>query len=153
MNLRHSQNQEGFIALISVIIIFAILLVLAALIAQSSFFTRFNVLDYENKKVSASLAEACVETALVNLAKDINYQPTNAAGDIVNVDSTKTCKICNPIIDSGTDKVIVTRAFYNKAYTNLQVKGDFFGGNFRVTLPGQYWDEVASNPAPSCSLP
>jgi len=142
-------SNRGFVALISVIIIFAILLVLATLIATSSFFTRFNVLDYENKKVSTALAEACAETAMVNLAKDKDFNPT-ATGDCVSVGDgctdparKKVCKICSidPVLIPRTlgDPVTITvRAVYNGAYTNLQVQGNISSSNFAVTS----WDEV-----------
>jgi len=133
MKLKHYRNQEGFVALISVIIIAAILIVLVALIATSSFFTRFNVLDYENKKVSASLAEACAEIALVNLAKDPTVYPGSipAAGQQITVDTGKTCKICS--VTASSPYTIVTRAKYNKAYTNLTVVGTLSLSNFDVT--------------------
>ncbi len=137
MNLNYLRNQKGFVALISVIIIFAILMVLAALIATSSFFTRFNVLDYENKKVSVGLAEGCAETALVNLAKDTNYRPADLLhGDLITIDTGKTCKICG-VQTSGSQKIIMARALYNQAYTDLVVKVTPIVGNFQV----DYWDE------------
>lgn len=154
MILKHQQNQNGFIALISVIVIFAILLVLASLIAFSSFFTRFNVLDFENKKVSVSLAEACAESALVNLAKDQTYSPSNLCVSVNGTDTcggaanTKTCKICSITVVSPNNFSIVTRAAYNKTYTNLTVAANLGASNFTITS----WDETLTTP-PSCPVP
>jgi hypothetical protein len=147
MNLKDSRNQKGFIALISVIIIFAILLMLTALIATSTFFTRFNVLDYENKKVSANLAEACAQIAMVNLAKDPGGYPGSlpVAGQQITIATGKTCRIC--AITSGPF-IITTRAVYNKAYTNLKVVGTLNSSNFNVTS----WDEFTPY-SDSCAVP
>ena len=143
---RNFHNQDGFIALTSVIIISAILLILVAVVSTAGFFTRFNVLDYENKTISSALAEACVETALVNLAADPTNYPASIpvpAGKQITVDSTKTCRIC-----SVSATTIKTRAAYNKAYTNLTVVGNLDASNFNVTS----WDENLTGPA-GCNLP
>ena len=148
--LRINSFQDGFVALVSVIIIFAILLVLVALIATSSFFTRFNVLDYENKKVSVALAEACVETALVNLAKDpVNY-PLGIPipqGRQETIEFGKTCRIC-PIGGSNPNFIIYTRSSYNNAYANLTINASLTATNFTITS----WDESLTFPA-GCVLP
>lgn len=153
-NKLNYNNQDGFIALMSVIIISAILIVLVVIISTSSFFTRFNVLDYENKKVSNFLAEACVENALVNLAKDPSYHPTDTInGDKVTVDlasANKTCRICQ-ISGSGTfvdPYAIKTRAVYSNAYTYFAVKAESAPGNLKIDS----WDEQTSYSG-SCAVP
>ena len=147
-NQLNIKSQDGFIALISVIIIFAILLVLVALIAVSGFFARFNVLNYENKKVSSFLAEACAENALVNLAKDPANYPGSipATGMLVTVEAGKSCRICS--VSASSPYAIVTRAVYNKAYTNLVVNASAGTGNYTINS----WDEQATYVG-SCALP
>lgn len=142
-------NQQGFIALTSVILISAVLLVLIVVISTSSFFARFNILDYENKKISSSLAEGCIKTALVNLAQDsVNYPGTipNPAGALVTIETGKTCRICS--VTTSNPYTIKTRAVYNNAYTNLTLVGNLGAANFSVTS----WDETNSYPA-GCNLP
>jgi uncharacterized membrane protein len=145
------QNQQGFLALTATLIIFAILIILLGIVGKSAFYNRFNVLDYENKKVSQSMAEACAETALVNLAKNLNYQTTDAVhGDAVTVDAlsnpVKKCQIC-PISGAGPF-AITTRARYNKAYTNLAVNATAGSTNFTINS----WDEQPTY-AGNCAVP
>jgi Tfp pilus assembly protein PilX len=84
------KNQRGFVALISVIIISAVLLFLMVTAAAIAFRGRFNTLDYENKKISVGLAEACVQTAMLKLAQSESYNP---ADELVTVETGKICKI------------------------------------------------------------
>lgn len=148
MTYRH--GSRGFIALMSVIIISAILLVLMFTLGLSSFFNRFDVLDTENKRVSLGLAEACVNVAMVKIAQDPSYNPS---GECVSVSDTcgpgakKVCKICS--VGSTFPKTIDTRAVYNGAYSNVSVAVDNLGtGNFTVTS----WSEVPTGPA-GCTVP
>ena len=142
--------MKGFIALISVILISAVLIALVVMVSAAGFYSRFNVLDYENKKVSVSLAEACAETALVNLAKNPTNYPSSIppAGILTTVDlaAGKTCRIC--LVSLSSPYSIITRAVYNNAYTNLTVTGTLGASNFNVSS----WDEQASY-AGSCLLP
>ena len=154
MKCQRFKTQEGFIALISIVLIFSALIILVSVVSISGFYARFNVLDYENKKVSMALAEACGETTLVNLAKDPSYQPTSPNGDSVPVGSN-SCKICSPITGSPPSGpfTIITRAVYptsgsSKAYTNLTINGTLTATNFTINS----WDEF-SNYTGSCTLP
>ena len=142
------EKQDGFIALISIVLIFSALIILVSLVSISGFYARFNVLDYENKKISMGLAEACGETALVNLAKDpTGYGLTiSSAGQQITVDTGKTCRVCS--VSTTSPYTILTRASYKNAYTNLSVNGTLGVSNFNVTS----WDEF-SNYTGSCTLP
>jgi hypothetical protein len=145
---RNYNNQGGFIALMSVIIIFAALIILVSIVSTTGFYTRFSVLDYENKKVSVGLAEACVETALVNLAKDPANYPASipAAGQQIAIETGRTCRICS--VSASSPYTIVTRASYNKAYTNLSVNTSAGASNYTINS----WDEQRVY-AGSCTLP
>lgn len=148
MNKINRHNQNGFVALVSVIIIFAVLIILVGITSTTSFYTRFNVLDYENKKVSVALAEACANTAMVNLARDpANYPPAiPPAGEQITVDAAKTCRICP--MSSGSPYTIITRARHNSAYTNLEITGTLTSSNFSVSS----WAEQPTYTG-SCTLP
>lgn len=71
----NQNRQSGFVALMSVIIILAVLLVISASISFTSFSSRFNVSDSEYKKRSSALAEACVANALLQLAQTSSVTP------------------------------------------------------------------------------
>jgi len=141
-------NQQGYIALMSVILISATLLVLTFALGTAGFYSRFNVLDFENKKVSIFLAESCATTAMVHVAQDSSAYPGSipASGEQVSVGTGKTCRICS--VAGSNPYTIVTRSVYNNAYTNLTVTGTLGASNFIVNS----WDEQASY-AGSCSVP
>jgi len=148
-------HHRGFVALMSVIIISAILLVLVFTLGVSSFFNRFNVLDAENKRVSLGLAEACVSVAMLKVAKDASYT-VGAPGECVSVGDAsgvaaakRVCKVCNVTAGASFPKTIETRAVYNGAYTNLRVTiTNSIPGNFAITA----WSELANGPA-GCAVP
>ncbi len=64
---------RGFIALISVIVMSTVLLGAAATLSQDVFFTRFDSLNLEYRKIARSLADACTAKALLLLADDYDY--------------------------------------------------------------------------------
>jgi len=147
-------NDRGFIALMSVIIISAILLVLVFTLGLSSFFNRFDTLDSENKRVSLGLAESCVNAAMLKIAQNPSYVPA-VAGDCVSVGGTcggtdpqKVCKICS-VTAVGSESTVVVRALYDHAYTNLRITFANVPGTYTVT----HWTELAANSVPSCTLP
>ncbi len=150
------KNQDGFVALISVIILSAALLILVGLVATSGFYNRFNVLDYEYKQISLALAEGCAETALVNIAQDKDYNPSNicyGVGDNCTAPSRKkVCKICSvspaPTRTLGAPITIISRAVYNNAYSTVSVNANLSGNNFIINS----WDEQATGPA-GCTVP
>lgn len=136
-------NQSGYVAIMSAIVISVILISLAFISSFTSYFARFNILDSENKKVSSALADACMETALVNLAKDINYSPppigecVSLGGTCGGADPQKVCKI-DSVKTLGVQKIIKTQGIFNNSYTNL----------ISTTTPTAYditidsWEEV-----------
>ena len=149
--MKRQHHNRGFVALMSVIIISAILLVYVFTLGASSFLNRINVLDTENKRISLALAEACASTAMLKIAQNASYAPI-AGGECVSVSDTcgaagakKTCKIC----PSGVSNVFYARAVYNGAYTNLRVEGSIASNNFSVVS----WEETAPYGGPACLLP
>lgn len=114
--MKQRNIQKGFIALISSIVMSAILLLITTTLSLSSFFTRFTILESEYKERSSALAEACVDSALVKIALDNTYSPSN---EIVRV-GNNTCLI-KRVTTLGTQKTIVTQGNYQESYTNLSV--------------------------------
>jgi hypothetical protein len=68
--LNKSSSQSGFVALLSTIIIGAILLVLTIEVGQAGFYTRFMVLGIEWKEQSRVVAQNCGEQALARALTD-----------------------------------------------------------------------------------
>ncbi len=143
--MKRQEHERGFIALMSVMVISAVLLVLLFTLGASSFLNRFDVLDSQNKRVSLALAEACVNMAMINIAQDSDYGITPSlpsAGECVGVSdacvsgSKKICKICQVTI-VGSEKEIITRAAYGGTYTNLRIRGTLGSTNFSVSR----WEE------------
>ncbi|OGI76052.1 hypothetical protein A3C67_00505 [Candidatus Nomurabacteria bacterium RIFCSPHIGHO2_02_FULL_42_19] len=111
--MQKKENNSGFIALMSAIIISVVLLLLATNLSLIGFYGRFNILDSELKERSSTLAEACADTAILKLANNPGYNPAN---EPVNVGGD-TC-----IIQSVTGgDTIHLRADYKNYITNLKI--------------------------------
>ena len=141
-------HARGFVALMSVIIVSAILTTIIFTLGASTFFARFDVLDIENKRESLFLAEACVNAAMLKIARDVSYEPF-ASGEQMTVEGLKTCKICpgtnNPSRQST--ETIYARALYNGAYTNIEATIQTAQGTFAITG----WHENAGGDS-TCTL-
>lgn len=113
-------NDKGFAALMSTIIISIILLLIATTLGFTGFSSRFNILDSEMKERSSALAEACVDTALLRLVIDSSYPyPLNES---VNV-AGNTCTIVSvtnnmPLPEQTT---VQAKADYKHYITNLTI--------------------------------
>ncbi|MBI5004049.1 hypothetical protein HZC00_03070 [Candidatus Kaiserbacteria bacterium] len=152
MNDRSS--QRGFVALMSVIVISAILLMLIFTLGIASFFDRFDTFDTESKRASLDLAETCANMAILKIAQDADYVPASggeciSASDICGTPrAERVCKICSVVL-RGSEYSITTRAVINGAYSNVQVKGSLTTENFLVTS----WSEVSVYSGPTCIVP
>lgn len=114
---RRNTQERGFIALVSVVIISAILLALVFTLSVSSFFTRFSALDAEFKRQSVALAEACINVAV------LKFSQSDFAGGIVTVDASDPDSTCT-IVSIDSSGVLKSAADYKGAYTNLCVTVD-----------------------------
>lgn len=68
-----TRTPRGFAALMSAIIISAVLLMLVASTSMSSFYARANTMRAEFKRISLGHAESCMNVALLKVAQDFNY--------------------------------------------------------------------------------
>ena len=134
-------GDRGFIALISILVISAVLLVLLFTLETASFFTRFGALEAENKRESLSLAEACVSVARLQFARG-DYAQKSVQVDVS--DTTKVCKICE-ITAAGSIKI---RAVYKGTYTNLVIAIDPHAPESLRS-----WSEVPNYVGPACTIP
>lgn len=104
-------QPRGFIALMSVIIISAVLLLVVTTSSFTGFYSRFNMLDAELKARSAAAADACADTQLLKAAQN-NFTPTTLTLNSIDV--------CQAVaLASNTIKVQATSS--NSAVTNLLV--------------------------------
>ena len=88
MNPKSKQN--GYIAVMSAVIISVLLLSIVAALSFSTYFTRFNIFDSFTKERSRSLAESCADYALLKLRE----LPSSYAGyETITVSGDETCAI------------------------------------------------------------
>ena len=118
--------QDGFIALISAIIISSILMGLVISSANTGFSTRIDIMNRELKRQSKNLAESCLQNALLYLEYDYTYSPS-IFGDKMYV-STDTCTIDsvtydieNPLFHTKIAN-IKTHASFHNTWTHLSTK-------------------------------
>src|SRR3989344_4157305 len=75
-------SQQGYVALMSAIVISVLLIAVTASLGFSAFFGRFNIVDSESKERSLALAEACVSHAILEVgAGTFSNDKTVAIGD------------------------------------------------------------------------
>ena len=114
--LGKKKNRNGFTALMATIIISVILFLIASTLSMTGFAGRLNILDSEYKERSVALSEACVDVALLKLAGDQTY-----TGNVSVPVGLDTCNIQS--IDPNINPIIIkTKATFQKAVTNLEVK-------------------------------
>ena len=107
------RKDSGFVALITAIILTAILLIVVVTLNQTSFFTRGILLDSEYKERSTALAEACFDIARLKLAND----PTYSGGELAIPIGSGFCDI-----RSVSSNIIKTRAVSSGSVTNLEIE-------------------------------
>lgn len=142
--IKSGAGQGGFIALMSAIVMSAILLILVTTVSTSSFYARADSLGSENKRISLGLAESCINVALLALATSTapsTYSPVNLPV-MVGVDAqgnTMTCTI-QSVGHAGTLATIDTQASYKGSFTNVTA---------RATVPDPTIPAIAP---PTCAM-
>lgn len=116
MRNKKIKTNSGFMALMSTIIICAVLLLIASNVSFNGFYSSSNIFDSEFKDKSMALAEACVDIAILNLSSGTTYNPTN---EIVNVNAD-TCTI-ESITADASSKTIYAEANPNNYFTHLKI--------------------------------
>ena len=145
-------GDRGFVALMSVILICAVLLMAVFTLYVSSFFARFDALDGEHKRESLELAEACVNAAALRVAQDSNYAPLPpgdciGVGGICGTADQMTCKICS-VTYAGKSTTAEVRAAVDGAYSDLKVTFSIVSGSALISE----WEELP-NGNPACVIP
>ena len=109
-------NQRGFIAITTAVILSVLTLVIALSLGQSLLISRGNKLDYYLKRSTHFLATTCLDTALLELSKNKLFEG-NAT---TTLDDGQECGIL-PVETSGSNKIIKARAEINGIVTNLKL--------------------------------
>lgn len=118
---KHSpQHNNGFVALISAILISATLLALLLATNLSSFYARFDALDAERYQAAQNLAGACAREALLRLAQNYSYAPA-PGGDLVSVGAGSCTIVGVSPPDMGGDRTITASAAKGDSYANVMV--------------------------------
>lgn len=108
-------KTNGYIAITVTIILSLLMLILAGTLGMSALLTRFETVDFSNKKSSYFMARSCLDHALLKLAVNGSY----AGNENLNINSYQ-CSIL-PIETSGPDKIIKARSQIMGATTNLKL--------------------------------
>ena len=128
----YSQNNEsGFMALISAIVMSLILITITVILNLTGFFGRYNILDAEYKETSKGLAEACVDTAILGITQGNIPLPNT----VITVGPNQ-CTIVS--VTGASPAIIKTQAIFKKSYTNLKVS--YSPSTFSINS----WEECAN---------
>lgn len=107
--------RGGYVALMSALIISAVVALVIITLGQVSYSGRANIAATHFKEKSRALAEACLNSALLKLAASSSY----AGNETITV-ASDTCKIFT-ITSTSTGKVIQAQAQYQNSYTDYQI--------------------------------
>ena len=110
-----NNRRSGYIAIVSAMIISAVLVIIVVTLGQVSFFNRVNVADTHFKNKSRALSEACVNTALLKLA----LNPSYSGNETITV-ASDTCKVLQ-IVSSAAGRVIPAQGIFNNSFTDYKV--------------------------------
>ncbi len=108
-------TRVGYVAIVSALIITAIIVVMMIGLGQVAYLSRANISEAHFKEKSRALSEACVNTALLRLVASSSY----TGNETITV-ASDTCKIVG-VVASGTVRIVTTQGKYQSSYTNLKV--------------------------------
>lgn len=106
--------MKGFIALTSVVIISAILLMVTLSGSLTGFYSRYSILDVELKEQSTALADACADIVLLRLAEN----PLFAGPETVMVGEDR-CTIFDSPNPGENPRTFIVQGIHNRSYTNI----------------------------------
>lgn len=147
--MRRSKEQ-GFVALLSVIIISAVILMYLFTIGLASFLNRIDTLGAENKRVSLGLAEACVNASMLRVAQSApanNVCINTMGGTCGGTDPQLVCKICTTVSGGGYATTTV-HALWRGAYSTVQATFDTAAGSYKTVD----WREIPAVGG-TCTVP
>ena len=128
MKFRLNKDQEknfmskGFIALMTTLIISFILLSGVLTINFESFQVLMNVWQRHSKELSFSLAQSCVDQAIVRVLQNPSYQTLNT-GELIKIKNF-SCLIKEVLREEDEMFLIKSEAEVYKTFTSLEVVFD-----------------------------
>ena len=139
MSKKVLKSNDGFIAIVSAVIVAVILLTVTLSLSFTGFLARFDTLNLEYKERSFSLAEACADSAIFQIASN---QAFVAATPQTVVIGSFSCQYTVSAVSGGVN-TIKTKATFpqtgaEQAVTNLLISVD------NASLGVISWDEVGT---------
>ena len=121
MYFKDNKNNRGYIALVAVIIIGAVLLSMSVALTMASWHTRFGILGIEAKEQSVALAEGCANLAQALIMSDVSYQ-----GNTTSTVAIGSCHIFPLALNSPLAGIITlhVQGRVRESYTNLEIQVD-----------------------------
>ena len=123
--MNRKERQRGFVALMTAIVMSAMLLVLMAGSGYASFYARYDALGVEKKREAQALAESCVNVALLALATSSDpehFSESNIAVAVASA-SSNSSNVCtvDDVRRSGADMAIQASASVDDSYSTVRV--------------------------------
>lgn len=112
---RKFQISGGYIAIVSALVLSAVVGAIVFVATTNIFFGRSNTAILKSKKNTRYLAESCLEDALLKFGSDHTY-----SGNETIVVGSSTCKTIS-VNASGTDRVFKVSATTTNSVTNLKL--------------------------------
>ncbi len=129
------KNNNGYIALFSVLIIGALLLLLTLGFSSRTLSVRESTLAQELAVRAQLLAHGCVEIAINKLKNDLNY----SGNETIIVDGSDTCMIVGIGGSGNTDRTIYAQAIAGAYVQKVQVSVSSLRPRPTITR----WESVA----------
>jgi hypothetical protein len=111
----NKKNMAGYTAVVSAIIVMAIILAVALVFSSSNFLSRFDTLFLEEKDIARGVAEGCLNYGRLKLAQSSSY----AGNEAKNIGSY-SCTVL-PIESAPGQKIIKATATVQNKISNLKL--------------------------------
>lgn len=121
--IHRTKKSGGFIAIMTVIILSAVLLALVSVSNTAGYFARFNGTNREFNRQAFALAESCANSALLSLARDYSYAPTTPVQITLGSDSCTIDSLVNTGEPSSSSRTvtITASANYHNTFSTVEV--------------------------------
>jgi hypothetical protein len=139
--MTRNSRKRGFIALISAVVIGAVLIAMMTSVGLASFYARFDALGIENKQQATALAESCINSALLALAtsSDPTHYVVSNQSILVGVDSQGSAMTCviKDLLQSGSNVTIDTYASSDDSFGAISITASL-SPKINITSWNQY---------------
>lgn len=107
------KKQRGSVALISILIISAMLLIVSVGMSESNISTMYSFLNNESNQIMYHVAEGCLEESIVRIKDDTNFAGTTLALGDAN---------CTATVAGGSTKTITIDISYLEYNQNFSAQ-------------------------------